>query len=86
MYVHKFVDLRFAELILRIFVNLYLILYKTIVFPVRQAKRPGTWELNEILCKVYICIDYSMKGVHAFTLLFAAFFLYFHYRYTITED
>jgi hypothetical protein len=53
---------------------------------VRQAKRPGTWELNEILCKVYICIDYSMKGVHAFTLLFAAFFLYFHYRYTIRED
>ena len=38
------------------------------------------WELNDILCKVYICIDYSMKGVHAFTLTLGAYFLYFHYR------
>jgi hypothetical protein len=35
---------------------------------------------------VYICIDYSMKGVHAFTLTLAAYFLYFHYRWPANKN
>merc|ERR1719215_651851 len=33
-----------------------------------------------MLCKVYICLDYGCKGVQAFLLTFAAYFLFFYYK------
>ena len=43
------------------------------------------WQLPEFLCKFYLFVDFGLKGVHAFLLVFGALFLYFWYRYVLTK-
>ena len=38
------------------------------------------WYLPEFLCKFYLFVDFAIKGIHAFLLIFGSLFLYFWYR------
>ena len=38
------------------------------------------WQLPEFLCKFYLFVDFALKGIHAFLLVFGSLFLYFWYR------
>ena len=38
------------------------------------------WNLPEFLCKFYLFVDFAVKGIHAFLLIFGSLFLYFWYR------
>ncbi len=47
------------------------------------------WTGGDGLCKLFAFLDWSVSGVHAFTLLFLLLFLYYWYRKNeayMTED
>jgi len=49
-------------------------------FVISSVAQLNHWNLPEFLCKFYIFVDFGLKGVHAFLLVFGAVFLYFWYR------
>lgn len=51
-----------------------------IPFVIDSQAKITHWNLPEFLCKFYLFVDFGLKGVHAFLLVFGALFLYFWYR------
>jgi len=51
-----------------------------IPFAIDSQAKMYQWQLPEFLCKFYLFVDFGLKGVHAFLLVFGGLFLYFWYR------
>ena len=56
-----------------------------ILTPLLPKAKMYQWQLPEFLCKFYLFVDFGLKGVHAFLLVFGGLFLYFWYRYSFIK-
>lgn len=57
-----------------------LVCLTVIPFVMDSQLKPDEWRIDEMVCKMYVCLDYGLKGVSAATILVTAYFAFFWFR------